>query len=61
MTTIERLEAYLKKNMGVFPPEIRYFNGYDEEGGEPFSLIDGSFSGKTLDESLSKFLQSKGF
>jgi hypothetical protein len=61
MTTIERLESYLKKHMGEFPPEIRYFNGNDEEGGKPFSLLGGSCSGATLDKSLNLFLKRNGF
>jgi len=63
MTTIERLEKYLRKNMGQYPPEIRYFNGLDEGSAteRPFCTLNGDFKGKTLNESFDLFLKSKGF
>jgi hypothetical protein len=65
----ERLEQYLRKNMGEVLPEIRYFNGNDDEGksaynrnsGLPFSCADGSFAASSLEGSLDLFLKSKGF
>ena len=63
MSTIERLEAYLKAvektpqgTKSYKLPEIRYFDGI-----EMFCCLDGSFKAFTLEESLDNFLKSKGF
>lgn len=69
MNTTIRLEKYLRERMGEVLPEIRYFNGNDDEGksayntksGLPFSCADGSYAAASLEGSLDLFLKSKGF
>lgn len=69
MNITQRLEKYLREQMGEVLPEIRYFNGNDDEGkslynpnsGLPFSCSDGSYAAASLEGSLDLFLKSKGF
>ena len=51
MTTMERVEAYLKENMGESLPKIRYFNGTNK-----FSDKNGDYSADTYEEALTLFL-----
>lgn len=56
MNIIERLAKFLKQNQHLTLPTIRYFNGF-----EIYCLPDGTYKGKTLEESLDAFLKAKGF
>jgi len=56
MTITERLGKFLKENQHLTLPSIRYFDGF-----EVYCLSDGSYKGKTLDESLDLFLKSKNY
>ncbi len=51
MTTLDRIEEFLKKNPGETLPEIKYFNGT-----EKFSDITGCYAAKTLEESILLFI-----
>jgi len=61
MKLLERLQLYLEKS-GADLPSIRYFNGLNSsKNSEPFCDSGGEYKGKTLEESLDKFLKEKGF
>lgn len=52
MSVSERLEAYLKNNMGETLPTIRYFNGTGN-----FSDASGKYAAKTLEAAFEEFLK----
>ena len=70
MDTPQRLEKYLRENMGEVLPEIRYFNGNDSDDGNPnynrltglpFSCANGAYAAASLDGAFDLFLKEKGF